>query len=336
MTKLAIFHPTDLAATELREALDDRTDLWHELVLLAGDEKEVGTLTEARGTAAMVTEVDATSFDGVDVAFFFGPAEHYRPHLDALAPGTTAVLFSSDPSAAEGHPLVAGINLDTLRRGDRVASPHPGAVALSHLLHPLLPLGLERAVATVLQPVSIFGKAGLDELFEQTRAVLNFQPVEKREHLPTQLAFNLLRPEGSSDALAAQTRQVLGVDGSGGDDSGGNDSAARKLAISAQVLQAGIFHGFGISLHLVFGEDPGHGAITERLEESPALDFAVDAELMGPIDAAARQEILIGEVQREAGDEGVYSLWAVMDNLTVGGATNALAILEALSDPVGH
>lgn len=321
MTKIAIFHPTDLVATELREALDDRTDLWRELVLLAGTEDEVGTLTESRGNAAVVAEADPSQLDGVDVAFFFGPATAYAELLEGLSASTTAVLFSNDPSAEDGHPVVAGINLETLRRGDRIASPHPGTVALSHLLHPLLPLGPRRAVATVLQPVSLYGKEGLEELFEQTRKVLNFEPIANDGLLPTQLAFNVLRPEGSSDAIATQTQQILGDD---------------RLAISAQVLQVGLFHGFGIGLQVDFDEDPGYEAVLERLEERHTLDFAIDPELLGPVNAAARQEILIGEVRRDSRHGSSYSLWAVMDNLTLGGATNALAILEALSSPVRH
>ncbi|MCG8457918.1 MAG: hypothetical protein MI919_16700 [Holophagales bacterium] len=322
MTRLAIFHPTHLVATELREALEDRPDLWQSLVLLATRDDEVGTLTEVRGSAAVVTSADEDSFDNVDVAFFFGSPSGYESLLSSLPPAVTPVVFAESAAEQPGNPVVAGLNLETVRRGEILLSPHPGAVALALLLHPLLELELAEATATILQPVSMYGKAGLDEMFDQTRDILAFR-ARKEGVLPAQLAFNVLHPEGGGQALEQQTRRVLD---------------RPELVLRAHLLQSGVFHGFGISLTVGFAEDPGHDALLDRLEQSPRLEFAADPHLLGPVDAAARQEILLGSVERHSGtdDGAAYSLWAVLDNLTVGGATNALALLEALADPVYH
>jgi len=79
---------------------------------------------------------------------------------------------------------------------------------LAHLLQPLLGHGLRRVVATLLQPVSVFGPDALDQLFGQARSLLTFQHVEDATHWERQLAFNLqAAPPG--DEIAAQVRGVL-------------------------------------------------------------------------------------------------------------------------------
>jgi aspartate-semialdehyde dehydrogenase len=51
--------------------------------------------------------------------------------------------------------------------------------------------------------------------------------------------------------------------------------------------------------------------------------------LLGPIDAAASDKVLFGTVRKDEAAGGLW-LWAVMDNLTRGGALNAIEIAEAL------
>ena len=53
-----------------------------------------------------------------------------------------------------------------------------------------------------------------------------------------------------------------------------------------------------------------------------------------PIDAAAREEVVLGAVDRS--DSGGYWIWAVMDNLTCGGASNAMRIFEAVQSQHVH
>ncbi|MEM1203961.1 MAG: Asd/ArgC dimerization domain-containing protein [Acidobacteriota bacterium] len=321
MTVLAVVHPSDIVAVDFREALDQRTDLWTDLRLLAATEEEVGLLTETRGAAAMVAAIDADSFDGVDVAFFFGPAETYRRHLETLPPSTRAVVVASGTESAAGRPVVADLQDLQDDPGDVLLSPDAGVVALAHLLAPLQEFGLSRAVATLLQPVSTWGKEGLDEMFEQTRDLLNFKPVESRSVLPGQLAFNVLHLRESAAAFEAQLREILAA----GDEDG--------PVLALQTLHAGVFHGLGISLHVQLTRDPGIDGIYDALEASPRIEWPKARDPVGPTAAASRDEILIGNLA--ASGDG-YAIWAVMDNLTAGGAHNAAAILESLVRPALH
>lgn len=316
MTILAIVHPTDLVATDLREKLEGRSELWHDLHLLALDKDEVGTLSEVRGRPVLIAEIEEGSFDKVDVAFLFGSMEKLRPVLAAIPPRTAVILLAPDATPDDGQPVVIGIEEGQLPEDKPLLSPHPVVIGLAHLLHPLARFGPKLAAATVFQPVSILGKEALDELFEQTREVLTFQP-PSLNLLPRQFAFNVLDAGDPGAPLEAQLARVL---------------AGRELDLSIAVLRAGIFHGFGISLHLRLAEDPGIAALRSALGEHAVIEFAEEDEMLGTIDVAAHENVLVGRVERSG--PGGYRIWAAIDNLTRGGATNALGILEALRAPV--
>ena len=335
MSTLALVHPTDLVAVELRRSLDRRRDLWERLLLLSSSEDEIGTLTEVRGAAAMVEKMEPGSFEGVDVAFFSASMAANRPLIEDLPAATAVVVLSTDSEPGDGHPIVAGVNLGEANREAPMISPHPATVVLAHLLHPLLGFVPRLAAATVLQPVSMHGKAGLDEMFEQTRSILSFADDPPRDVFPIQMVFNAVPASTPATLLERQLAAVLGT----GTPAAGTPAAgtpAAEMPLSIHLLQVGIFHGFSASVYLELAEDPGPEAVRRALGEHPVNELVQEADRLGPIDAAARDQVLIGAIDPVAGGPGRYRLWAVMDNLTCGGALNALQILEAISNQVTH
>lgn len=314
MTRLALLHPSGLLSTELRESLERRTDLWQSLVLFSDDDDDVGSLMEIRGEATVVARLEDSSLDDVDIAVFGGSIEQTRALLPRRPASTTALILSPDATVEDGVPVVAGVNLEAAQGGgSALLSPHPGAVLLAHLLYPLRAFSPQQIVASLLQPVSTHGRQGLDEVFEQTRSLLAFSSESPRKIFNSQMAFNVL-PVPPQPQIAEHLRTIIGID----------------TSASVQVLQMAVFHSYAVSLHLQLSEDPGVEALRSSLEAHPFVDISPDPELLGPIDAAARDEVLLGSIHPVAGQPGSYQLWAVMDNLTCGGAVNALGILEAL------
>jgi aspartate-semialdehyde dehydrogenase len=314
VTILAVLHPTTLLGKELRRGLERRADLWTELRLLSTDEEEVGTLADVRGGAALVTRYDEESLDGVDLAFFCGPIAVNRPLLAELPSDTTAIVLSTDATRGDGVPVVAGVNLEPPLAGRVLVSPHPGAIALAHLLHPLRGLELEEVVATLVQPASLREEAALHELFEQTRSILTFTKQPKPAIFGRQLAFNLLPVPGPSDHLVGHLRALLG----------------EELEASLQVLQGGVFHGVAVSIYFRLGSDPGVERVRAALAAHPEIELFEEPDLLGPVDAAQSDSLLVGHVRADARRAGAYWAWAAMDNLTRGGALNALLVAEAV------
>lgn len=319
--RVAILGPTTLLGGELRGLLAGREGIAEEITLLAASEEEVGAVTEAAGRAALVNRAEAGSLDGVDLVFSCGSREHDLPVLRERPEGATAILLSPDATVDDGEPVVAGINPEAARPGAVLLSPHPAAIALAYLLAPLAEVvpeegpeeGLRGATATTVQPVSVFGSRGLDDLLDQTRDLLAMTGEARESVFARQLAFNLYpTPEGSA-TLAGLVRRATGL----------------EAPLAIQALQGPVFHGLSSSLFVRFGADPGEAAVREALAGQEDVSLS-DAAPPGPIDSAARDDVLVGSVQADPGHPGGYWIWAVMDNLTRGGALNAVEIADRL------
>ncbi|HEY7215217.1 MAG TPA: hypothetical protein VIC28_11340, partial [Thermoanaerobaculia bacterium] len=191
MSAVAILHPSGLLGKELRETLEARHPEW-DLRLLSSREDEIGTLTEIAGAAALVGRFEPESLAGVSLAFFCAEMADNRPLLAGLPAETTAIVLSYDAAVEDGQPVVAGVNTADAHGRRVLLSPHPGVVLLAHLLHPLRPLALAEAVATLIQPASMRDDAGLEELFEQTRRIVAMTGRGAAPVFGAQLSFNVL------------------------------------------------------------------------------------------------------------------------------------------------
>ncbi len=311
--RIAIVNPISLLGQGLREGLKHHSKLWSEVRLLSTDPEAVGTVTEVAGAAALVEAYEADSLHGIDLVFLCDFSTDLERLLDDRSPATTAVVVAPEPAPSAGVAVVAGINLDLANPGGVLISPHPSVVAVAHLIFPLTSFGLQEVVAYVVQPASMRGQKGLDELFEQTRSIVSFTEQVPQEVFGGQQAFNLLPLDLSTDLLVSQIQTALGG----------------KQNLALRIVQGGIFHGLSVSVFSRLAQDPGVDALRDAYDDHPQTERVAEPDLLGPIAAAASEEILVGSVESAPGLPGAYWVWGVMDNLTRGGATNALEIAAA-------
>jgi len=187
---------------------------------------------------------------------------------------------------------------------------HPAAATLAALLrrvHEKFPL--RRSVTLILEPASERGKAGIDELHQQTIQIFSLGPLPKKV-FDEQLSFNMLPRYGGAAPVGLSTAE---------------DRVERHLATllakgapvpmsSVRVVQAPVFHGHCLSIWLEFEDNPGPGALSkalasERIEvrgvnDQPACNTAV----------ASRNGMLVGRVETDRNDRRAAWLWVAADN----------------------
>ncbi|HEY7213110.1 MAG TPA: Asd/ArgC dimerization domain-containing protein, partial [Thermoanaerobaculia bacterium] len=163
------------------------------------------------------------------------------------------------------------------------------------------------------QPASMRDDAGLEELFEQTRQIVGMTRRSPSPVFGAQLAFNVLPAPLPAAPVAAQLRAVL--------------AGAPPPAL--QILQGAVFHSVAASFYARGAEPLSPQAVRKALAAHPAVELAEKPRHLGPIDAAASDKVLLGAVRKDEATGGFW-LWAVMDNLTRGGALNAIEIAEAV------
>ncbi len=187
---------------------------------------------------------------------------------------------------------------------------HPAAVALARLLVLLHARhAVVRAVATILEPVSQQGRAGIDELHNQTLGLLNFRQLPQ-EVFDAQVSFNLLPRYGSAaphalcEAAARIERHLATLLG------------ARHVPLaSVRLIQAPVFHGYCMSVWVEFAKRPPVGALEHILEEAGIDIRRAGAEPASNIAVAGQVGLTVSDIAEDpAAPQGAW-FWLAFDNL---------------------
>jgi len=225
--------------------------------------------------------------------------------------------------------VVAEVNPDDLT-GHRgiVANPNCSTMQMVVALKPLYDAaGIERLVISTYQAVSGTGKAAIDELREQSRAVLDGGEPAASVY-PHPIAFNALPQAGAFPAgddhtdeerkLIDETRKILG------------DAAIR---VSATCVRVPVVTGHSEAVNVETREPLEPERARELLAAAPGvtvLDDPAAGRYPMAVDAAGRDDVFVGRIRRDPGNERALDLWVVSDNLRKGAATNTVQIAELL------
>src|SRR5262249_14204875 len=154
------------------------------------DAEEIGgQLTEFEDEPAIIQPVTKGSFEDIAIAFFASSPAFTRNHWQLAESSGCHIIdlsyvLDTHPQARLRAPLAEKFWTDEPgARGDTrpqtiSVSAHPAAVAIAGILTRLSPrFTVKRAVITVYEPVSEHGKAGVDELHQQTVNLFAFQKI---------------------------------------------------------------------------------------------------------------------------------------------------------------
>jgi aspartate-semialdehyde dehydrogenase len=328
--RVAVVGATGAVGSTMLGVMRERSFPADEIVPFAS-ERSAGRRIDYGDRNLEVRALSEESIQGFDLALFSagsGISEEWgRRFADA---GAVVVDNSSYWRMHDDVPLVvAEVNPDALE-GHRgiVANPNCSTMQMVVALKPLFDAaGIERLVISTYQAVSGTGKAAIDELREQSRAVLDGEPPEASVY-PHPIAFNALAQAGSfpdgddhtdeERKLINETRKIL------------DDPAIR---VSATCVRVPVVTGHSEAVNVETREDLSPERARELLEAAPGVTV-VDDPAAGryPLatEAAGRDDVFVGRIRRDPGNERALDLWIVSDNLRKGAATNTVQIAEQL------
>jgi aspartate-semialdehyde dehydrogenase len=308
----AIIEPMTLLGSELRQASASHQDVYREIRLLTFDSDSIGRVGDAGGKPGLVQEATREALEGVDVIFDCDGGEQITALLSEVPADAVTILIEPARIPETSVPVVEGVNLESAMESNVVVSPDASIVLLAHILAPLSDLHVNWVVSHFLTPASSRGQEGLDELFDQTRAILAMSQDRPEAVFGAQSAFNLLpinRP-GKDDSALLST--ILGT----------------SIDLGTTSTQAGVFHCLSASLLVQVSRETSTDAVAERLAQSRYLELSDSPNTLGPVDAAGSDRIMLSSPEVSPSRKDTFRIWAVMDNLTRGGALNALGIAE--------
>jgi len=247
--------------------------------------------------------------------------------------GAVVVDNTSQWRMHEDVPLVvAEVNPEALaaHRGI-VANPNCSTMQMVVTLAPIhRQVGLERIVVSTYQSVSGTGWRAVEELRDQAHALLHEQDPAAPQVYPHRIAFNVLPQVETFRAgddytteerkVMGETRKILGA-------------RADELPISATCVRVPVFRGHSQSVNVQTGEPLSPAECRELLAHAPGVavvDSPADGVYPLAIDAAGRDDVLVGRIRRDPSHERCLNMWIVGDNLRKGAATNAVQLAELL------
>ncbi|MFC1815498.1 aspartate-semialdehyde dehydrogenase [Thermodesulfobacteriota bacterium] len=295
--------------------------------------RSVGRQLHFRGDLVIVEELTEHSFKGVDIAIFSAGGEaskHFAPF--AAKDGCVVVDNSSawrmDPEVPLVVPEVNPAAVAKHTNKGIIANPNCSTIQMVVSLYPIhKKYKIKRIVVSTYQAVSGTGKKAIDELFDQTRAMINFLDY-KKEVYPHRIAFNCLphidvfQENGYTKEemkMVNETRKILEDD---------------TIGITATTVRVPVFFGHSESVNVETIDPVSAAAVKVLLEKAPGVKVVDDPENnLYPLatDAAGQDLTLVGRIRDDESVPNGINMWVVADNIRKGAATNTVQIAEILA-----
>ena len=330
--RVAVVGATGNVGRQMLATLAEREFPLDEIVAVASP-RSTGTEVEfgETGRTLKCKNLEHFDFAGFDIALFSagsGPSKEYAPK--AAAAGCVVIDNSSyyrmDPDVPLIVPEVNPDAIDGYKKRNIIANPNCSTAQMVVALKPLHDAAtIRRAVVSTYQSTSGAGKAGMDELFEQSRAIFVGDPVEVKK-FTKQIAFNVIphidvfMDDGSTKEewkMVVETKKILDP----------------KIKVHATCVRVPVFVGHSEAVNLEFEKDISAAEAMDILREAPGVmlvDKREDGGYVTPIECVGDGATFVSRVREDPTVENGLSLWCVSDNLLKGAALNAVQIAELL------
>ncbi len=301
-----------------------------DLRLIAADEEEPGRLTRVGDEPALVEELADASLEGARAVFLAGSPESCRKALELADKGTAFIdlTFTAEDRADARlrAPLVESEQPE--ETADVHVIAHPAAIALALFLRRVqVNDPIRRAVIQVFAPASEHGRAGVEELQQQTVHLLSFQSLPQKV-FDTQLGFNLLARYGEEAPRSLEESELrierhlatlLALPGDG-------EGAPMP---SLRLVQAPVFHGYSFSAWIEFESSPEIEVLEDSLATGSIEVRGPDFEPPTNVGQAGQSGIAVGGITPDRNHAEGCWFWLVADNLRLM-AENAVAVARQI------
>ena len=278
-------------------------------------------------------DIEAFDFSKVDIVLMSAGGDVSREWSEKIGKAGPMVIdnssaFRKDPDVPL---IVPEVNPDAIKLATKkniIANPNCSTAQLVVALKPLHDAAkITRAVVSTYQSVSGAGKEGMDELWNQTKAIYGLGDATPKK-FPKQIAFNVIpfigsfRDDGYTDEEAKmwdETHRILDPD----------------IKLTVTCVRVPVFVGHSEAVTLEFDRPISPDEARAILREAPGV-LVVDKQehdgYVTPVDSAGEHAVFVSRIRKDPTVENGLSLWVVSDNLRKGAALNAVQIAQLLDE----
>ncbi|MGL4236732.1 aspartate-semialdehyde dehydrogenase [Tabrizicola sp.] len=333
--KVVVAGATGNVGREMLNILAEREFPVDEIAALAS-RKSLGTEVSFGDKTLKTKDLDTFDFTGWDIALFAigsDATKIYAPR--AAAVGCVVIdnssLYRYDPDIPLIVPEVNAEAIHGYAKKNIIANPNCSTAQMVVALKPLHDRArIKRVVVATYQSVSGAGKEGMDELWEQTKAVYNPVKEVPPQKFQKQIAFNVIPQidvfldSGETKEewkMVAETKKILDP----------------KIRVTATCVRVPVFVGHSEAINIEFEDFLDWEEAQDILREAPGIMLIDKRETGGyitPIECVGEYATYVSRVRQDSTIENGLSLWCVSDNLRKGAALNAVQIAELLGSRV--
>ena len=285
--------------------------------------------------------LDAAQFDfsKVDIVLMSvsgAYSKEWAPKIGAQGPIVidNSSAWRMDPDVPLIVPEVNPDDVSYAHRKNIIANPNCSTAQLVVALKPLHDISrIKRVVVSTYQSVSGAGKAGMDELWDQTKAIYSLGPTPPKV-FPKQIAFNVIpfigqfNDDGYTDEESKmwnETHKMLDP----------------EIALTVTCVRVPVMVGHSEAVNIEFHSQMDEDEAREILRDAPGVmvvDKRDDKGYITPKEAQGEFAVYVSRIRNDTTVEYGLNLWVVSDNLRKGAALNAVQIAELLHHRglIGH
>lgn len=330
--RIVVAGATGNVGREMLNILAEREFPADEIAVLASS-RSVGEEAEYGETGRRLKIQNIEHFDpaGWDMALFAIGSDATKIYAPKFAAAGCVVidnssLYRMDPDVPLIVPEVNPEAIDGYTARNIIANPNCSTAQMVVALKPLHDAaGIKRVVVATYQSVSGAGKAGMDELFEQSRNIFVGDQAEPKK-FTKQIAFNVIPhidsflDDGSTKEewkMVVETKKILDP----------------KVKVVATCVRVPVFVGHSEAINIEFERELSAEDAQKILREAPGVmlvDKREDGGYVTPIECVGDFATFVSRVREDSTVENGLALWCVSDNLRKGAALNAVQIAELL------
>jgi len=334
---VAVVGATGAVGQQMIKTLESRDFPISNLTLLSS-KRSAGTKVTYKEKEVVVQEATPDSFKGIDIALFSaggGVSKSLAPH--AVEHGAIVVDNTSAFRMTEDVPLVVPeVNEEDLHNHKGIiANPNCSTIQMVVALQPLKEkYGLSKVLVSTYQAVSGSGAAAVEELYSQSKAILNDEAFEpnilpvKSDKKHYQIAFNAIpqidvfTENGftyEEMKMINETKKIM------------HD---QDLKVAATCVRIPVPTGHSESVYFELDrDDVTVEDIKEMLSNSPGVILQDDINNQVypmPADSVGSNDVFVGRIRKDIDTPNGFHMWVVSDNLLKGAAWNSVQIAESL------
>ncbi|WP_375615374.1 MULTISPECIES: aspartate-semialdehyde dehydrogenase [unclassified Bartonella] len=328
--KVAIVGATGNVGREMLTILEERGFPAHEIVPLAS-RRSLGQEVSYGDKTLKVKALDTYDFSDTDFCLMSAGGSISKEYAPKIAATGCVVIDNSsmwryDTNVPLIVPEVNGEAINAFSKRNIIANPNCSTIQLVLALKPLHDAAIiKRVVVSTYQSVSGAGKEGMDELFEQSRAVFVADPITSKK-FTKRIAFNVIphidvfMEDGYTKEewkMTVETKKILDP----------------KIKLTATAVRVPVFIGHAEAVHVEFEKPLSASEAQALLRDAPGcqlIDKHEDGGYTTPYECTGEDDTFISRIREDITVENGLAFWVVADNLRKGAALNAVQIAELL------